>query len=129
MATPPPIRSAIDAGNQAWESAFGRGDAAGVAQVYTENGQLFPPGSDVVTGRDEIQSFWQGVMGMGAKAVKFEPVELIHQGDIACETGRAILFGAEGQVLDRAKYLEIWQREGDQWKLHRDIWNSSLPAS
>jgi hypothetical protein len=24
--------------------------------------------------------------------------------------------------------LVIWKRDGDDWKLHRDIWNSSVPT-
>jgi len=129
MATPSPIRRAIEAADQQFELAFGRGDAAVVAQLYTENGQVLPPQSDVITGRHGIQSFWQGAMDMGIKAAKLETVEVTHQGDTAYEVGRYILEGAEGHVLDRGKYVVIWQREGDQWKLHRDIWNSSLSAS
>jgi hypothetical protein len=32
-------------------------------------------------------------------------------------------------VLDQGKYIVIWKREKGQWKLHRDIFNSSVPAS
>jgi ketosteroid isomerase-like protein len=30
--------------------------------------------------------------------------------------------------MDRGKYIVVWKDEGGKWKLHRDIWNSSLPA-
>jgi ketosteroid isomerase-like protein len=33
-----------------------------------------------------------------------------------------------GQVIDNGKYVVLWRREAGQWKLHRDIWNSSQPA-
>jgi ketosteroid isomerase-like protein len=34
--------------------------------------------------------------------------------------------GAEGNVLDRGKYVVVWQREQGQWRIHRDIWSTSL---
>jgi len=33
-----------------------------------------------------------------------------------------------GYVLDKGKYIVIWKQEEGQWKLHRDIFNSSMPA-
>jgi hypothetical protein len=33
-----------------------------------------------------------------------------------------------GKVLDRGKYVVIWKRDGAAWRIHRDIWNSSMPA-
>jgi uncharacterized protein (TIGR02246 family) len=129
MSTPSPVRSAIEAADRQFEAAFGRGDAAGVAGAYTPNAQLFPPQSDVISGRQAIQGFWQAVMNMGVKAATLETVEVAHQGDTAYEVGRYTLKGGEGQVLDRGKYVVVWQREGNQWKLHRDIWNTSIAAA
>ncbi len=108
--------------------AFSRGDAAAVAQLYTEDAQIFPAQSDVITGREGIQAFWQAVMNMGVKAAKLETVEAVHEADTTYEVGRYRLQGAEGQVLDRGKYIVIWHHEDHEWKLHRDIWNTSIPA-
>ncbi len=124
-----PIREAIVAADQQWELAYGRGDAAAVAQLYTEDAQVLPPQSEPISGRQAIESFWREAMDTGIKAAKFEIDEVGDLGDTAYEVGRYTVMGAAGQVLDRGKYIEIWQREGDQWKVYRDLWNSSLPAS
>ncbi len=129
MATTAPIRDAITTANERFMSAFGRGDAAGLADLYTEQGQLFPTHSDVVEGKHGIQSFWQGAMDMGIKGATLETIEAEDRGDTAHEVGRYTLGGEGGQVLDRGKYVVIWKHEDGQWKLHRDIWNSSMPAS
>ena len=50
--------------------ALKRGDAEGLAALYTENGQVMPPNSDFVTGRQAVQMFWQAVMDMGIKEAK-----------------------------------------------------------
>ena len=128
MSTPSPIREAIVATNQQFMSAFGRGDAAGVAQLYTEDGQVLPPGSEPITGRPGIRAFWQGAMNMGIKAAKLETMAVTHHGDAAYEVGRYALEAEGGQILDRGKYVVIWQRHGEDWKLHRDIWNTSQHA-
>jgi ketosteroid isomerase-like protein len=83
----------------------------------------------VLTGRAAIQDFWQGAMQMGVKTARLESVEAEAQDQTAIETGRYILSGAGGQLLDQGKYLVVWQREDGQWKLHRDIWNTSAPAA
>ena len=53
-------RAAIDAANQKFMAAFGRQDSAGIAGLYTTDGQLFPSNSDIVNGAASIQAFWQG---------------------------------------------------------------------
>jgi uncharacterized protein (TIGR02246 family) len=122
-------RAAIAASIERFIAAFNRGDAAGAAAVYTADAQVLPPNSDVITGQQAIQAFWQMAMDMGVKAVKLATVEVAGDGNTAYEVGQFTLQGAEGQVLDAGKYVVIWRQEAGQWKLHRDIWNSSRPAS
>ena len=108
-------------------AAFSRGDAAGAAAVYTQRA----PGaanSDVITGQQAIQTFWQRAMDMGVKAVKLATVEVVGDGNTAYEVGQFTLQGAEARC-SVSKYVVIWRQEAGQWKLHRDIWNSSRPAS
>jgi uncharacterized protein (TIGR02246 family) len=121
------VRDQIAAANEQFEAAVARADAAGLAALYTENGQLLPPNADAQTGREAIQAVWQSVLDMGIKKAKLEIVEVEDLGDTAIEVSRYKLFGAEGQMLDKGKYIVIWKKEDQQWKLHRDIFNSSMP--
>jgi uncharacterized protein (TIGR02246 family) len=123
------IREAIAAAIEKFMAAFSRGDAAGCAALYTEQGQLLPPNSDVIAGKQAIQTFWQSAMHMGITAAKLETVEVEGYGNTANEVGTYTLQGAGSQVLDTGKYVVIWKQETGQWKLHRDIWNSSRPAA
>lgn len=118
----------IAAANENFMAAFNRGDAAGLAALYTENGQLLPPNSDFLSGKQAIQTFWQALMDMGIKTAQLEIVEVEDHGDTAIEISTYTLQDEDGQLLDRGKYLVIWKQEAGQWKLHRDIFNSSLPA-
>jgi uncharacterized protein (TIGR02246 family) len=122
-------RSDIEAGNRQFMEAFRRGDAAGVAKLYTAAGQLLPAHSDFVDGTAAIQRFWQGAMDMGIKEAVLETAEVEGHGETAHEVGRYTLKTAGGQVADTGKYLVIWKQESGAWKLHRDIWTTSRPAS
>jgi uncharacterized protein (TIGR02246 family) len=122
------VLDAIVAADETFVATFSRGDAAGIASLYTENGQFLPPNSDFVTGRQAIQATFQAFMDMGIKAVKLETVEVEGYGDTASEVGRYTLEGEGGQVLDKGKFIVIWKKEAGQWKLHRDIINTSMPA-
>jgi uncharacterized protein (TIGR02246 family) len=123
----PDVPAAIAAVNQKFMESFARQDAAGIAALYTAEGQLLPGNSDFVVGPAAIQGFWQGAMDMGLKTAKLESVELEIHGDTAVEVGKYTLHVEEDQTLDRGKYVVVWKNDGGSWKVHRDIWNSSMP--
>lgn len=125
---PVDIRGAIEEGNRGFMSTFAGGDTAAMAALYTENGQLFPSNSQIITGREPIASFWQQVMDMGIKTAELETLEAEGFGDTAFEVGHYKLGGASGEIMDQGKYVVIWKKEDGGWKLHRDIWNTNSPA-
>ena len=120
------IRSEIEAANKIFEAAFNRSDAPGVAALYTENAQILPAGSDFVTGTEAIGQFWQAAFDAGMKEVSLVTVEVERKGETAYEVGELDIRGADGTILDHAKYIVIWKRVGTSWKLHRDIWTTSV---
>jgi uncharacterized protein (TIGR02246 family) len=121
------VRDAIAAANENFMAAFKRGDAAGMAALYTVDGQVLPPNGDFLAGKEAIQAFWQALMDMGIREAKLEIVEVEGHGDTAIEVSKYTLQGDEGKVLDTGKYIVIWKQQGGDWKLHRDIFNSSMP--
>lgn len=117
------VRDAVEAGNRAFIAAFLRGDSNAVAQLYTENAQVISPGEAVARGRTAIAAAWQKSIDAGIKDVSLETAEVESAGDLACETGIVRLVAKDG-TSSEARYMVVWKREGGQWKLHRDIWNS-----
>lgn len=122
------LRREIEDGDRAFEANFDRQDADGMARLYTQDGQLLPPGSDVVTGRDGIAAFWQGIFDMGVASAQLETVEVEDHGETAIEVGRFTLGDADEQTVDHGTFLVVWKRDDGGWKLHRDIWNSNNPG-
>ncbi len=126
--TPADVRRAIEAANEQFMDAFRRGDAAGLARLYSEQGQAFPPNGDIAQSQRAIQDVWQAAMDAGIKGARLDTLEVDGHGDTSYEVGKYTLLGEAGQTLDAGKYIVIWKREAGQWKLHRDIWNSSQPT-
>jgi len=118
----------IAAANAEWTKQYNAGNAAGVTALYTEDAKVLPPNSDIVTGRDGITAVWQGMLDSGAKGVKLNTVEVMGTGDSAVEVGTYEVMDKEGKVIDKGKYIVNWKKVGSSWKLHRDIWNTSMPA-
>ncbi len=104
------------------------GNSAGLASLYTENGQLLPTNSELITGKQAIQEFWQGGLDMGIKSIKLEIIEVEGFETMAFEVGKYTIFAEEDHMIDTGKYIVIWKQEDGQWKLHRDIWNTSMAA-
>lgn len=124
--SPAAVRAAVDSAVEAFMTAFRRQDAAAIAALYSRSGALLPPGSEFIEGAAGIERFWKGAFEAGIAEAELETVELDVTGDVVWERGRYSLKTKAGDVADRGKYIVIWKQEGEQWKLHRDIWNSSI---
>ena len=121
-------RAAIDAANAKFSADFAKGDAAAVASHYSTTAWAFPPNGEITKGREAIAKLWKGAMDSGIKEVKLTTLEVEAHGDAAYEVGTYALTGEGGKTLDAGKYVVVWKRQGGQWKIHRDIWNTSMPA-
>lgn len=121
-------RAAIEAANARFSADFAKGDATAVASHYTAAAWAFPPNGDITRGREAIGKLWKGAMDSGVKEVKLVTVEVEAHGDTAHEVGTYVLTGEGGKTLDTGKYMVVWKRESRQWRIHRDIWNTSTPA-
>lgn len=120
------IHSTIRVITDSFESAFSIGDLTKIAEFYTENGMLLPAGFDFIRGRQDIEEFWQSAIDMGVKYIKIDIIEIEQHDDTAIEMSSYTLSSSDKQVIDAGKGIVIWKNNGVAWKMHRDIWTSSL---
>ena len=119
---------AIVAANEQFMKAFSNSDDVGMADLYTEDAKLLPTNSDFISGNEAVRAFWESAFDMGLKKATLETLEVEGMGDTASEVGKYTLFLEGEQVADSGKYIVIWKMVNGKWKLHRDIWNTSMPA-
>jgi uncharacterized protein (TIGR02246 family) len=126
------VRQSIEEANVRFGEAARLGDATALAMLYTEDARILPPNSEMIQGREGIEAFWGGGFQMGIKDIVLTTVEVLGMGDMVCEIGNAqVSIQTEGMdaIEDMAKYLVVWKKgEDGMWRLHVDIWNTSLPA-
>ena len=114
---------------QQFMASFDQQNAAGIAALYVETGQLLPAYSAAIAGRAAIQAFWQGCIDMGIRALHRQPIEVEQLNGTVNEVGAYELYSRDGKLLDVGKYIVIWKWEQGQWQIYRDIWTSNLPPA
>jgi uncharacterized protein (TIGR02246 family) len=118
-------KATIEKLNDAFEAAFNKGDFAALANFYTEDAYLLPPGSAMAKGRSNVQAFWTKA-GESVGDLKLTTVDVKPLGsDAAREVGTFSLM-TKGQQRETVsgKYVVVWQKVGSDWKLATDIWNA-----
>jgi ketosteroid isomerase-like protein len=119
----PAIVQEIQQTNRIFEEAVRNRTIDDLDRVYTANARILPPGAEMISGRENIKSFWRGTLeNMNIASVKLETVDFELLGDTGVEIGRATRY-SKGAPEVRAKYVIIWKRESGAWKWHADIWN------
>ena len=119
-------KATIEQLNEKFVAAFNKGDAAAVAAMYTEDAVVLPPGADMVKGRENIRGFW-AKMAEQVQYAKLTTVDVKPLGpDAAREIGTFSLKtkGPQPQEVS-GKYVVVWQKAGNDWKLATDIWNGN----
>jgi uncharacterized protein (TIGR02246 family) len=122
-----PARAAIERLGKEFADAFNRGDFPGVARMYAEGAIAFPPDGDFVRGRAAIEALWKGASDTGVKSLEFTVVDVTSSGNLAAETGTALLHvqpTGQAETTANVKYLVVWKKTGGTWQLYRDIWNA-----
>ena len=124
-------RAAIAAQSSSFMQAMERGDAAAVAELFTDDAKVIVSGFDgVVEGRAAIEKFWRSGLNGGVKGLRLTTLDLVGDGSLRIETGNYAVLGAGGSDLGRGRYLLVWKKEGSAWKIHRDVGTASAsPAA
>lgn len=131
---PEAVWQAIDQAGAQFALAFNKGDGATVGAFYVENARVLPPNSPPVSGKSNIQDFWQGFIDSTVwREFQLHVLHVESQDGLAYEVGSyALEFQPQGDnapIADTGKYVVVWKRQGDGlWKIAADIWNSDLPV-
>jgi uncharacterized protein (TIGR02246 family) len=114
----------IEAINAKWTDFFNKGDFAGLASLYTEDATAFPPGSPMVKGRPAIETMWKS-MAEQISDPKVTTTDVKPLGPSAAREIGTFSLKTKGQTPQEitGKYVVVWEKVGNDWKLATDIWN------
>jgi uncharacterized protein (TIGR02246 family) len=114
--------------DQQWVAAVAKKDPKAIAKFYAADGAILAPGAPIAQGRDAIEKAWAGFVGLKDFSLTFDPtkISVAKAGDMAYEVGVYMLsFKTDkGPVQEKGKYVVVWKKSGNTWKVAADIFNS-----
>ena len=122
---------ALDTLAAAFADAFNAKDAARVASFYADDAIVMPPNQPMVRGRRNIESYYARGFQQDISNFRLFPMESAINGAQAFEAGRSSLTarrsassrGGPGLNTASGKYVVIYKRVNDEWKIAYDIFN------
>ena len=120
-------KAIIDSSNRKFSEQFASGDSAAVAANYWPDAELLMDNRDVVKG-NEILNAWGGAIRMGIKELSLSTTDITGSSTFIIETGNYEMKDAKKSIVDKGKYVVVWENREGQWKIYRDIGSTSMPA-
>ena len=117
-------KAEIEAANAKWTEFFTSGDFAGIASLYTDDATAFPPGSPMVRGNMAIGAMWKA-MAEQVTDPKLVTLDVRPLGPTAAREIGTFSLKTKGPTPQEltGKYVVVWEKSGNDWKLAADIWN------
>ena len=118
--------------NRDFAKALTAKDAVAAANQYAENASLLPPNEPIVTGRANIQAYWQGAIDAGTIDATVKTIDAKSAGNLGYEIGTYTLrfLGPENDtIVEVGKYTEILERNAEgKWISIYGMWSSNEPV-
>jgi len=89
--------------------------------------KIFPSGSDIIIGRKAIKEKWTLPKGSSIVTHKVMPKEIKIIEDYAYDYGyyEGSSTNEKGDLFPfKGKYVIVWKKNNDSWKIYLDIWNA-----
>src|SRR5262245_25548320 len=116
------VKSQIDMQNEAFDKAYAAHDFKTLAEFYEEDAVVYPQGADIIKGRDGIRKLWESYE-KDMTAVDYQTIEVLDAGNFAIQFGK---YDSTYQGKpDRGRYMTVWKKDGDTWRIVRDSWYSN----
>lgn len=98
-----------------------------IRDSYTDDAKIFPQRGKILEGKQAILKYWtlpEGVKTINHKIKQYE-IRIVKNTayDYGIYTGTTVKKNGE-QSNWSGKYVIVWKKEGKDWKIYLDIWNS-----
>ena len=102
-------------------------DTAFLNNCFTKDARIFPPNSDVVTGKDDIAQLNYDWVSYGIHEFTEVSTSFYGNEEYLIDEGTYRLRYGEDNIIDEGKYVNIWENVNGTWKICSNIWNTSIP--
>lgn len=109
-----------------FSSAVMSSEYQSIGDAYTDDAKIFPNNREIIKGREAIIRYWTLPEGIKTKYHKITPEEIKIIGNEAYDYGfyEGTTLRADGSEASwKGKYVIIWKKVNQDWKMYLDIWN------
>ena len=119
-------KKAIAASNDIYFQAFAKGDSSILIDRYAKDCWIMPPNSPTLCGVDAPHNFFNTAYNkFGLRNGKLITIDVFGDGmEFVTEEGFWQSFDANNELFDNGKFLVLWKKTGDGWKMFRDSFSS-----
>jgi len=103
------------------------GEIDKLTNSYTTDGKIFPNGTNIIAGHEAIRRKWTLPVGVKILRHQVTPEEIRIVDEYAYDYGYyagATLGRDSSESTWQGKYVIVWKRVEDDWKIYLDIWNN-----
>ena len=119
--------------DQAWLKVFAGKDLDRSVEFMEEDGSMLSPNQPIATGHEAVRKQFADFFALSNFAISWTPerVYVARSGELGYTSGTYTFSFADPsgkQVNDKGKYVTVWTKHADGWKVTMDIFNSDAPA-
>lgn len=116
----------IAASNNIYFQAFAKGDSSIFIDRYAKDCWIMPPNAPALCGADAPLEFFKTAYNkFGLRNGRFITVDVFGDGaEFVTETGFWQSFDADNKMFDNGKFLVLWKKTPEGWKMFRDSFSS-----
>jgi ketosteroid isomerase-like protein len=104
----------------AWTEAYNAGDAKALVGLYSEGAVLSTPTQGSFSGPIAIGSFWERDFGGSKPSSTLTLTDAYVSGELAHLEGEYKV--TDKGTVTEGRYVQLWMREGNAWRVHREMW-------
>ena len=123
-------KKAIAESNARYFQSFQKNDASIFINSYAEDACILAPNAPASCGRAAIAKFFEaGYRDYGLRNGKFITTNVYGDGkEYVTEEGLWQSVNAKGEVFDNGKFLVLWKKTANGWKMYRDSFSGNRAA-
>ena len=120
-------KKAIQESNAIYFQSFVKNDSSIFIDRYADDGCIMAPNAQKICGRKAAADFFRSAYrDYGLRNGKFITTAVYGDGkDYVTEEGLWQSFDANGNLFDDGKFLVLWKKTNDGWKMYRDSFSSN----
>lgn len=101
-----------------FERNLKNGDSIALGNMYMENAEILPS----TVGRENIIIKFGTYIRNGITGSTFKTTNLWGNDQLLVEEGNGLWYHADGTLVGSGRYLLVWKKDKDEWKILRDTW-------